>query len=185
MSVTITFLEAILGLDSPLLNERARSRFYWRWLGKLPPARRERIAQSLRLQHAYGTIRRYGLAVTVDRSPFRGIRRFMQRIIYPRQQVIAGENPEVAVRLMLEELGPTYVKFGQMAASRSDFLPDEWIAELEKLQNEVSPFSYEEVDKIIRRELGAAPEEYFADFDREPSGRGLNGSNPPGHFAQR
>jgi len=168
MSLTNTFLEAILGLDSPILNEKTKSRFYWRWLAKLPPARRERIDQSLRLQHAYNTIRRYGLAVTVDRSPFRGIRRFMQPIIYPGQQVFAGENPEVAVRLMLEELGPTYVKFGQMAASRSDFLPDEWIAELEKLQNEASPFSYEEVDKIIRRELGAAPEEYFADFDRQP-----------------
>jgi ubiquinone biosynthesis protein len=106
--------------------------------------------------------------VTVDRTPFRGIRRFMQRIIYPQQQVLAGESPEVAVRLMLEELGPTYVKFGQMAASRSDFLPDEWIAELEKLQNEASPFSYEEVDKIIRKGLGAAPEDYFAEFNREP-----------------
>ena len=168
MAVTITVLEAILGLDSPVLDETNSNSFYWRWLGKLPPERRERIDQSLRLQHAYSTIRRYGLAVSVDRSPFRSTRRFMQQFIYGRQQVIAGENPEVALRLMLEELGPTYVKFGQMAASRSDLLPEEWTVELEKLQNEATPFSYEQVDKTIRNELRAAPEEYFANFDREP-----------------
>jgi uncharacterized membrane protein YvlD (DUF360 family) len=168
MGVTITLMEAILGLDSPLLDRTARSRFFWRWLAKLPPERRERIDQSLRLQHAYSTIRRYGLAVSVDRSPFRGIRRYMQRLIYGREQVISGDNPEVAVRLMLEELGPTYVKFGQMAASRTDLLPEAWITELEKLQNEATPFGYDDVDKIIRRELGAAPELYFESFDREP-----------------
>ena len=78
------------------------------------------------------------------------------------------DNPAVKLRLMLQELGPTFVKFGQMAAGRVEMLPVAWQAELEKLQDDVKPFAYAEVEQIIRRELGAPPDQVFATFDQQP-----------------
>jgi ubiquinone biosynthesis protein len=69
---------------------------------------------------------------------------------------------------MLQRLGPTYVKIGQMMASRSDVLPAEWIVELSKLQSEAAPFAYEDVVAIITKELGAPPEELYRTFDPQP-----------------
>ena len=69
---------------------------------------------------------------------------------------------------MLQQLGPTYVKIGQMAASRSDVLPPEWVTELSKLQSEAAPFGYDDVVAIVTKELGAPPEELYATFDPVP-----------------
>jgi ubiquinone biosynthesis protein len=71
---------------------------------------------------------------------------------------------------MLQQLGPTYVKVGQMVSSRADVLPETWRTELDKLQNTVPPFPYEQVQAIIRAELGAPPEALFATFEQEPLG---------------
>lgn len=165
----VVLMEAILGLDTPILyDSQNKTRYYWRWLGKLPRRLRENIVENLRLQQSYGIIWRYGTAIALDQTPLRGLRRIMQRLIYPHTQIMIDENPQTAVRLMLQELGPTYVKIGQMAAGRSDILPESWVTELEKLQDDVAPFPYAEVEKRIRRELGDSPENIFAAFDKEP-----------------
>jgi len=72
------------------------------------------------------------------------------------------------VRLAIEELGPTFVKFGQILSMRPELVPPEYIEELKKLQDNVPPFSYEEAAEVIRKELGAPVEELFESFDREP-----------------
>ncbi len=72
------------------------------------------------------------------------------------------------IRLVLQQLGPTYIKLGQIASTRPDILPPEVIVELEKLQDKVPPFSYTEVRKIIRQELGAELEEVYLEFSQEP-----------------
>lgn len=165
----VAVLEAVLGLDTPILyDSQNKTRFYWRWLGKLPRGLRENIVENLRLQQTYGIIWRYGVAIALDQTPLRGVRRRMQRIIYAHTQIMIDESPQTAVRLMLQELGPTYVKIGQMAAGRSDILPESWITELEKLQDDVAPFPYAQVEKRIHQELGASPESVFATFDKEP-----------------
>jgi ubiquinone biosynthesis protein len=69
---------------------------------------------------------------------------------------------------MLQQLGPTYVKIGQMMASRSDILPPEWIAELATLQSDAAPFGFDDVADIVTRELGAHPDALYATFEREP-----------------
>lgn len=69
---------------------------------------------------------------------------------------------------MLQELGPVYVKLGQIMSSRSDLLPPEWITELTKLQDKVAPFPYEQVRQVIIDELGAPPEELYNHFDPTP-----------------
>lgn len=82
----------------------------------------------------------------------------------------AGEKlsrPE-RIRRVLEELGPTFIKFGQILSTRPDLIPLEYINELAKLQDDVPSFSYEEVCGVIARELGRSPELVFQSFAREP-----------------
>ena len=69
---------------------------------------------------------------------------------------------------MLQQLGPTYVKIGQMAASRADLLPADWITELAKLQSEAAPFPWDDASQIIQGELGKPPEELYASIEHEP-----------------
>src|SRR4051812_42327170 len=68
----------------------------------------------------------------------------------------------------LERMGPTFVKLGQILSSRADLLPDPYLKALARLQDNVKPFSYEEVEKTITDELGARISKAFGSFDREP-----------------
>ncbi len=72
------------------------------------------------------------------------------------------------VRLFLEELGPTFVKLGQFASTRSDVLPPDIILELEKLQNHVPPFAFEDVKDTIEGELGGQLKDYYTTFQETP-----------------
>lgn len=75
-------------------------------------------------------------------------------------------STEVRMRRVLEELGPTFIKFGQILSTRPDFIPKPLFKELEKLQDEVPPFGNPE--DVIKRELGAPPEKLFASFEKKP-----------------
>jgi ubiquinone biosynthesis protein len=66
------------------------------------------------------------------------------------------------IRMLLEELGPTFVKLGQIASTRPDLIPADIITGLERLQDNVPPFSYEEAVNIIEAELGGTIDELFA-----------------------
>jgi ubiquinone biosynthesis protein len=79
----------------------------------------------------------------------------------------APGTPERA-RLALEALGPTFVKLGQILATRSDLLPPEWIAELEKLHSTAPTLPFEELRPAVEAALGGTPEAVFAAFDPEP-----------------
>lgn len=68
----------------------------------------------------------------------------------------------------LERLGPTYVKLGQLLASRADFLPASYTEALERLQDRVEPFPYADVEETIERELGVRISKAFSEFDPEP-----------------
>ncbi|MHC1600670.1 MAG: ABC1 kinase family protein [Candidatus Methanospirareceae archaeon] len=72
------------------------------------------------------------------------------------------------VRMALEELGPTFVKFGQIMSTRPDMIPQELISELEKLQDKVPPFSTEDAKRIIEEELGSSVDNIFKDFTDPP-----------------
>ena len=78
-----------------------------------------------------------------------------------------GTGPE-QLRMALEELGPTFIKFGQALSTRSYLLPADYAAELAKLQDRVRPFAFEDVEAIIKADLGDTPENLFSDFEREP-----------------
>ncbi|RKN84218.1 ABC1 kinase family protein [Paenibacillus ginsengarvi] len=72
------------------------------------------------------------------------------------------------IRGVIEELGPTFIKLGQLASTRSDLIPQPIMRELEKLQDDVSPFSFEEVRQIVESELGLGLEQEFESFDPVP-----------------
>jgi ubiquinone biosynthesis protein len=82
-------------------------------------------------------------------------------------------EPDVAARAAafvaaLKDMGPTYVKFGQVLSTRHDIVPREYLEALEALQNEVEPFPYEEVVRIVESELGTKITNAFDTFDTSP-----------------
>ena len=79
------------------------------------------------------------------------------------------------VRLTLESLGPTYIKFGQVMSTRPDLVPHEMLVELKRLQENVPPFSSEEAVERVEHELGRPLSELFASFDRTPLAAGSLG----------
>lgn len=79
-----------------------------------------------------------------------------------------GESSPEHLRRALEELGPTFIKLGQLLSTRSDLLPPAYVDELAKLQDSAPPVPVAEIRAVIRRELGAEPEELFATFDDRP-----------------
>jgi predicted unusual protein kinase regulating ubiquinone biosynthesis (AarF/ABC1/UbiB family) len=81
---------------------------------------------------------------------------------------VEGAPPPEELANDLEAMGPTFIKIGQLLASRSDLLPEAYLKPLERLQDNVKPFSFEEVEQIILSELGARVSKAFSDFDPKP-----------------
>jgi ubiquinone biosynthesis protein len=91
-------------------------------------------------------------------------------------QKLSGKQPEQMeklsrperVRMAMAELGPTFVKLGQILSTRPDLIPLEYVQELSKLQDNVPAFSHEDAKAIIKSETGSFPEEIFSSFDKTP-----------------
>jgi ubiquinone biosynthesis protein len=92
--------------------------------------------------------------------------------LLPGRHVALDETPPSQrgqhLRDMLDELGPTFVKFGQLLSMRPDIVPPDIIVELRSLQDDVSPFPYGEVEEVIIRDLGQPVERLFLEFDERP-----------------
>src|SRR5919106_3066234 len=72
------------------------------------------------------------------------------------------------LREMLDELGPTFVKFGQLLSTRPDVVPPDIVVELRGLQDDVRPFPYADVREVVEAELGLTVEQAFLEFDELP-----------------
>jgi len=70
----------------------------------------------------------------------------------------------------LEKLGPTFIKLGQLLSTRADLMPGPYLEALSRLQDQIEPFPYEEVERIVSGELGVRLSKAFADFDPSPIG---------------
>ncbi|MCE8422546.1 MAG: AarF/ABC1/UbiB kinase family protein [Candidatus Methanoperedens sp.] len=131
------------------------------------------------LDKGYSYVRRYreivdvmivhGFGYLVDRFGLRPSRSFREKLFGPRplkeQMLILSEAERL--RLALEDLGPTFIKFGQILSTRHDLVPEEYIFELSKLQDRVPPFEYSDARKTIEKELGKPIEKLFGSFNPE------------------
>jgi ubiquinone biosynthesis protein len=112
---------------------------------------------------------RYGLDELFSRWELvQDFRRDMQRWVWDLPENMPSLTAPTKMRLMLQELGPTYVKVGQIISSQASVIPQEWAVELEKLQSNVAPFPSDQVREIIIEELGKPPEELYATFEVTP-----------------
>ncbi len=110
---------------------------------------------------------RHGFGIVVEEIGFAHFLSFPQRLFFDtkgKDSKTTGER----IRLVLQELGPTFVKLGQIASTRPDLLPEDIVRELEKLQDRVPPFSFQEVREIVQEELGGDLEEIFCHFEDSP-----------------
>ena len=92
----------------------------------------------------------------------------LQMISRKRREHIEKHSRAERVKMALVELGPTFVKLGQILSTRPDLIPLEYTQELSKLQDNVPPFPYEEVKQIIESDLGAPLEQMFNHFEETP-----------------
>jgi ubiquinone biosynthesis protein len=92
----------------------------------------------------------------------------LRMISRKRHERIESLSRAKRIKMALEELGPTFVKLGQILSTRPDLLPVEFINELGKLQDDVPPFSYQSAKETIEKELGSRLEKIFLDFEETP-----------------
>jgi ubiquinone biosynthesis protein len=92
----------------------------------------------------------------------------LQMISRKRREKMETLTRAERVRMAMEELGPTFIKMGQILSTRPDLLPVEFILELEKLQDHVPPFEYTQVEMIIETELGTQLDNILKDFEEAP-----------------
>jgi predicted unusual protein kinase regulating ubiquinone biosynthesis (AarF/ABC1/UbiB family) len=121
-----------------------------------------------RLAAMVGLFTRYGLADFARAQGLKGIAPDLDDV----EPGEAAEGAELASRFRkrLVELGPAYVKLGQVLSTRPDLLPETYIRELEKLQDDVDPIPFDDVAATIEAELGARLSKLFVEFEEEPLG---------------
>ena len=122
-----------------------------------------------RFRHIMGVLIKYGfeeIAGMVARRLKVGIG--SKTLPTAKMQDLAQTSPAARVRLALQDLGPTFVKLGQLLSTRPDLVSETYIKELELLQDHVAPEKYEDIRTHIKKHLGAFPEEIFASFDPVP-----------------
>lgn len=87
---------------------------------------------------------------------------------HPEAEVHEKKKLASRIRSTLEQLGPTFIKLGQIASTRPDILPADIVSELQKLQDHVSPFPYSQVVRLLESELHAPISSLFQSFSEEP-----------------
>ena len=119
-----------------------------------------------RLAATVGLFTKYGLGDLADRTGLRAL------VEADEAADGNGASPEKAVqfRKRLVELGPAYIKLGQVLSTRPDLVPEAYVHELEKLQDEVPAIPFEQVKETIEDQLGARLSKLFESFEREPLG---------------
>jgi ubiquinone biosynthesis protein len=113
------------------------------------------------IRHGLGDIvRRFGIVTMLEQAG--------QILNFRAASESVRLMPAERMRLALEELGPTFVKLGQVMATRIDLFPPDWIAEFEKLHSAVPPVPIETMLPEMTQALGRTPFEVFRDLEREP-----------------
>ncbi|MFA6062656.1 MAG: AarF/UbiB family protein [Gallionella sp.] len=122
-----------------------------------------------RLQDIATILIRYGFGDLVARLGLTHALERAGRVLHRNNAAEYAHLPApTRVRRALEEMGPTFVKLGQVLATRVDLFEPEWIAEFGKLQDSAPPAPYDDIRQQLIEDFGAPPEELFAAFDPVP-----------------
>ena len=113
------------------------------------------------------TLSRHGLGFLVDAAGLERLVPFHRGLLGHERREAPYTRPE-HVRLALEQLGPTFIKLGQLLSTRPDLIGDEYEAELGKLRDSAPPVPFEAVAGTIESELGGTVGDLFRSFEREP-----------------
>jgi len=115
-----------------------------------------------RLRRLAAIVTRHGFGEFIARSP-------LGRFRSTKDEEGAKQDPApVRFRALLEELGPTWIKLGQILSTRHDLLPPEWIEALTKLQDSTPVVDFDEIEAVIEDGLGKSLDQAFAAFERAP-----------------
>jgi len=125
-------------------------------------------AQFVRLLSIQRTLIRHGVDEIVLGIPLLRSFRFLLYLLPWNWRRRDFAPTAVRIRHVLEELGPIYVKFGQILSTRRDLLPDDIAEELARLQDRVPPFPGDEARAIVEEEYGKSVQEVFSEFDERP-----------------
>ena len=117
-----------------------------------------------RLHQIIATLVRFGAQDVVVRL---GLGRLLAQVSAEPGEALPASSAQ-RVRMALEALGPTFIKCGQILASRSDILPPAWVTELQGLHSQVATLPWEALQAQVLEDLGGALEEVFAAFDTHP-----------------
>jgi len=121
-----------------------------------------------RITKILGVVSRYRLDEFVDTRALPTLPRALFKLIPWRLRTAPALGRGERIRRSLEELGPVFIKFGQMLSTRRDLLPEDIADELAKLQDDVPPFPKQQSIAIIERALGNTVDHLFASFDATP-----------------
>jgi ubiquinone biosynthesis protein len=126
------------------------------------------MSRTLRLARILRVVGRYRLDEFIDAEQLPALPRFALRLSPWRLHNAPDLTRGVRLRRALEELGPVFIKFGQMLSTRRDLLPEDIADELAKLQDDVPPFPQQQSIAIIEQALGKPVTELFASFESTP-----------------
>ena len=122
-----------------------------------------------RYREIIGVLLKYGFEDIIDQLNLDIVIRKLRARSFKREKIShAHKSRPERVHLVFEELGPVFIKLGQMLSTRYDILPVEYINELRKLQDKVKPFPVNESVRTIENELNAGIDQLFSEFQREP-----------------
>ena len=130
-------------------------------------ATRPRTRKIGRLSEIAQVAVRHGFGYFFERHKLTDILPWTARV-EPSPDPAIGSDRGRHLREMLDELGPTFVKFGQLLSTRPDVVPPDIVAELRGLQDDVRPFPFAQVRVVVEEELGLTLEQAFVDFDEKP-----------------
>ena len=134
---------------------------FWQAIGAARDLSRAQDIATVLIKHGFGDlVRRIGMAEALKRAG--------KILHWNVPDELAHLEPPARVRRALEELGPTFIKLGQILATRVDLFAPEWIAEFSKLQDAAPATPFEEIREQLTEDLGEAPETAFLSLDKKP-----------------